>query len=71
MGDWQPIEAANREMRLICWDGFSVFEGYTYGNGDFYTAGSHSYRPWVEAWMPLPTPPVIEQMTGNPAKVGV
>jgi hypothetical protein len=54
---WQPIETApKREAAIIAWDGFSVFKAYWCGDyGTTYE--THSPRPWITHWMPLPAPP--------------
>lgn len=65
--DWRTIDSAPAiECNILAWDGFSVFECYWYGHrrvGE--TAGSHSIRPWISHWMPLPSPPHTPQEDGK------
>jgi hypothetical protein len=53
---WQAMDSApHTGEHIICWDGFTVFEGMW--NGGWAQAQTLSGRPWTKMWRPMPVRP--------------
>ena len=69
MGEWQPIETAPKDQRILGWDGDEILTlDWNRSAGGYWQQVSDSGRSsayYPTHWMPLPEPPALSQADGG------